>query len=82
MGGQDYWEFGVYTMKMKKACWCYLIARRKLHLDTTVICAASREEEIKMYNTPILEALEIVKQLGEDLKKHIVIIRQNEMYTC
>ena len=62
--------FDVHTLKTKKACWCYLIARRKLHLDTTVICAAAREERIKMCNTPTLEALKIGKKLQEDLKKH------------
>ena len=56
--------------KTKKACWCYLIARRKLHLDTTVMCAAAREEGIEMCNTPTTEALKIVKKLREDLKEH------------
>ena len=55
---------------MKKAFWCYLIARRKLNLDTSVICVAAREEGIEMYNTPTPEALKIVKQLQEDLKEH------------
>ena len=55
---------------MKKAFWCNLIAKRKLHLDTTVIYAAAREEGIEMYNTPTPEALKIVKQLQEDLKEH------------
>ena len=39
-------------------------------MDTTVICAAVREEGIEMYNTPTPEALEIVKQLQGDLKEH------------
>ena len=39
-------------------------------MDTTVICAVAREEGIEMYNTPTLAALEIVKQLKEDLKEH------------
>ena len=67
---KDYWDFDVHTLKMKKAFWCYLITRRRLHLDTTVICAAAREEGIEMYNTPTPEALKIVKQLQEDLKEH------------
>ena len=55
---------------MKKVFWCYLIARRTLHLDTTVICKAAKEEGIEMYNTSTPEALKIVKQLREDLKEH------------
>ena len=57
-------------MKMKKAFWSYLIARRRRQLDTSVICAAAREEEIEMYNTPTLEALDIVKQLREVMNEH------------
>ena len=30
--------------KDKKEFWCYLIARRKPHLNTTVICVAVRKE--------------------------------------
>ena len=67
---KDSWDFDVHTLKMKKTFWSYLIARGKLHLDTTVICAAAREEGIEMYNTPTLEAFKIVKQLQEDLKEH------------
>ena len=55
---------------MKKAFLCYLIARRKYHLDTTVICAAAREKGVEMYNTTTPEALKIVQQLQEDLKEH------------
>ena len=55
---------------MKKACWCCLIARKKLHLDTTVIRTAAREKGIEMYNTSTPKALKIVKQLQEDLKEH------------
>ena len=54
----------------EKAFWCYLIARRKYHLDTTIICAAAREEGVEMYNTTTLEAFKIVQQLWEYLKKH------------
>ena len=55
---------------MTKACWCYLIARRKFHLDTTVICAAAKEEGIDMYNTTTPKAHKIVQQLEQDLKEH------------
>ena len=34
---KDFWDFDVHTLKMKKAFWCYLLARRKHHLDTIVI---------------------------------------------
>ena len=67
---KDYWDFNGHTLKMKKVCWCYLIVRRNLHLDTTVVYAAAREEGIEMYNTPTPEALKIVKQLQEDWKEH------------
>ena len=67
---KDYWNFDVHTLKMKKAFWSYLIARRKCHLDTTVICAAAREEGIEMFNTSTPAALEIEKQLQEDLKEY------------
>ena len=69
-GTRDYWDFDVHTLKMKKTFWSYLIARRKRHLDTTIICTAAREEGIEMYNTSTPEALKIVKQLQEDLKEH------------
>ena len=39
-------------------------------MDTTVICAAAREEGIEMYNTPTPDTLKIVKQLQKDLKEH------------
>ena len=39
-------------------------------MDSTVICAAAREEGIEMYTTTIPEAFEIVKQLREDFKEH------------
>ena len=55
---------------MTKAFWCYLIARRKRHLDTTVICAAAKQEGIDMYITSNTEALKVIQQLREDLKKH------------
>ena len=64
----NFWDFDVQTLKMKKAFWCYLIARN--HFDITVICAATREEGVEMYNTPTPEALKIVQQLRADLKKH------------
>ena len=67
---KDYWDFDVHTLKMKKAFWNYLIARRKLHLDTTVNYTAAREEGIEMYNMSTPEALKDVKQLQEDLKEH------------
>ena len=54
---KDYWDFDVYTLKMKKNFWSYLIARRKKHLDTSIICTATREEGIEMYNTSTPEAL-------------------------
>ena len=55
--------FDVHTLKMKKAFWRYLIAKKERHLDRTIICAAAREEGIKMYNKLNPEALRIVKQL-------------------
>ena len=67
---KDYWDFDVHTLKMKKNFWSYLIARRKKHLDTSVICTAAREEGIEMYNTSTTEALNILKQLQVDLKAH------------
>ena len=47
-----------------------LSCKKKPHLDTTVICAAARQEGIEMYNTPTPEALEIVKQLQEEMKEN------------
>ena len=67
---KDYLDFNVHTLKMKKNFWSYLIARRKNHLDTSVICTAAREEGIEMYNTSTPEALKIVKLLQVDLKAH------------
>ena len=67
---KDYWNFDVYTLKLKKTFWSYLITRRKHHLDTTVIRTAAREEVIEMYNTSTPEALKILKQLQEDLQKY------------
>ena len=46
-----------------------LIARRKLHFNTSVIRAVARKEGIEMYNTSTPEALKIVKQPREDLKE-------------
>ena len=66
----DFWDFEVHTLKMTKACWCYLLKRRKLHLDTTVICTAAKEEGTVMFNTPTSEAIKIVQLLREELKKH------------
>ena len=66
----DYFDFDVHTLKIKKAFWCYLVARRKHHLDTTIICVAAREMGVEIYNTSPPEALKIVKQLQEDLKEH------------
>ena len=58
---KDFLDFDVHTLKIKKAFWCYLIARRKRHLDTTIICAVASEEGIEMYNTTTPKALKIVK---------------------
>ena len=66
----NFWDFDVHTLKMKKAFWGYLIARKKRHLNMTVICAVARKEGVDMYNTPTPEALKIVQQLQEDLKQH------------
>ena len=66
----DFWDFEVHTLKMTKAFWCYLLKRRKLHLDTTVICIAAKEEGIDMFNKSTPEANKIVQLLWEDLKKH------------
>ena len=59
----DFWDFDVHTIKMKKAVQCYLIARRKQHLDTTIICAVARIEGINMYNTLTPEAIKIIQKL-------------------
>ena len=66
----DLWDFEVHTLKKTKAFWCYLPIRRKLQLDTTVICKATKGEGIGMVNTSTPEATKIVQQLQEDLKKH------------
>ena len=66
----DFWDFEVHTLKMTKACWCYLLKRRKLHLDTTVICTAAKEEGIDIFNTPTSEAIKNIQLLQEELKKH------------
>ena len=55
---------------MKKALWCYLLKRRKLHLDTTVICTAAKAEGIDMFNSSTPEAIKVVEHLQEELKKH------------
>ena len=66
----NFWDFEVHTLKMKKALWCYLLKRRKLHLDTTVICTAAKAEGIDMFNSSKLEAIKVVEHLREELKKH------------
>ena len=66
----DFWDFEVHTLKMTKAFWRYLLKRRKLHLDTTVICTAAKEDRIDMFNTSTPEAIKILQLLQEDLKKH------------
>ena len=55
---------------MNKNFWAILIARRRKHLDTSIICAAAMKEGIDMYNTPTSEALTILKQIQVDLKAH------------
>ena len=55
---------------MKKALWCYLLKRRKLYLDTTVICTAAKTVGIDMFNSSTLEAIKVVEHLREELKKH------------
>ena len=40
---KDYWDFDVHTLKMKKTFKIYLNARRRNHLDTSIICKAARE---------------------------------------
>ena len=67
---KEFWDLDVHTLKITKTFCCYLIARRKHHLDTTVICAAAKEEGIDMYNTSTQEAIKIILQLQKDLKKH------------
>ena len=66
----DFWNFEVHTLKMKKSLWCYLLKRRKLHLDTTVICTAAHAEGIDMFNSSTADAIKVVGHLREDLKKH------------
>ena len=39
----EFWDLYVYTLKMKKVFWEYLLARRKSYLDTTVIYAAAQK---------------------------------------
>ena len=60
---KDYWDFDVHTLKMNKNFWVILIARRRKHLDTSVLCAAGMKEGIDMYNTPTPEAVTILKQM-------------------
>ena len=48
----------------------------------TMICGTERKEGVDIYNTPTLEAIEIIQQLQEDLNNIIEIIRQEEMNTC
>ena len=55
---------------MKKTLWCYLLKRRKLHLDTTVICTAAKAEGINMFNSSTPDAIKVVENLREELKKH------------
>ena len=66
----SFWDLDVHTLKMKKTFWGNLLARRKSHLDTTMICAVAWKEWVDMYNTPTPEVLEIIQQLWEDLKQH------------
>lgn len=63
-----FWDFNIHMIKVKKAFWCYLIARRKWHLNMNVIYAATWKEETYMYNTLTSEAIKIIHQLWEDLK--------------
>ena len=65
----DFWDFDIHTTKMNKTFWCNLLARRKQHMNTTVICAETQKEGIDMYNTPTLEATEIIQKLQEGLKQ-------------
>ena len=37
----SFWDLDVHTLKMKKTFWGNLLARRKSHLDTTMICAVA-----------------------------------------
>ena len=66
----DFWDFEVHTLKMKKALWCYLLKRRKRHLDTTVICTAAHAEGIDMFNSSTPKAIKVIEHLREELKKH------------
>ena len=66
---QRLWYPDVHTLKMKKVFWCYLIARRKGHLDSTVICVAAGKEGIEMYNTTTPEALKIVNTTTRRLER-------------
>ena len=59
----DFWDFEVHTLKMKKALWGYLLKRRKLHLDTTVICTAVKTEGIDMFNSSTSETIKVVEHL-------------------
>ena len=47
-----------------------LNCKKKCHLDTTVICAAAREEGIETYNTTNPEGLKIVQQTHKYLEEY------------
>ena len=66
----DFWDFEVHILKMKEALWCYLLKRRKLYLDITIICTAAKAEGIDMFNSSTPEAIKVVEKLREELKKH------------
>ena len=66
----DFWDFDINTIQMKLVVWCYLLARRNQHLDTTVTCAIAQTDGIEMCNIPTLEATKIFQQLHEDLKQN------------
>ena len=66
----DFWDLDVHTIKLKKAFCCYLLARRKWYLDTTVICTAAWKKGIDMYSTSTPEPIKIIQQLWEDVKQH------------
>ena len=64
----DFWDFGIHTIKIKLGFWCHLEARRKRHLDTTVIFKAAQKEGLYMFNTTTEEVTKIIQQLHIDLK--------------
>ena len=57
----DFWDFDIHTIKMKLGFWCHLRARRKRHLDTTIICKAAQKTGLGMFDTTTEEVRKIIQ---------------------